>query len=323
MIKLLKNFDFTVRLLFLIALVLLSFSFLFYGAKTALAGEVKNIVVIEDSVIRAGDLFENLSESKASRVIGNAPQPGQDLILEANLLRRVAIALDISWRPVSLDNSITIRRSATLITAKTLESVIKDGLIREGLDGEFNLKITGGISDIILPHDQPGTVDIHSLRFDSARDIFEITLVAPSIDNPMSQSTLTGHIERLITIPVLNTSLTSGMIIGERDIDYINIKSAELQKDYLLNSDDIIGLTPRRVINAGKPIRTIDIQSPVLVKRGDNVSIVLTTSELELSAQGRSLQNGAKGDLVKVVNVNSNMSIEAIVTGDKVVSVRP
>lgn len=323
MIKLLKNFDFTLRLLFLIILFSLSFAFLFYGAKSALAAEIKKLVIIEESLIRAGDIFDNISEAKAARVIGNSPQPGQDLVLEASLLRRVAVALDIPWRPTSIDSHVTIRRSATLISKDQIESVIRQGLKNEGLNGEFNLLVTGGTNEIILPHNQPHSIEIHSLGFDHTRDFFEITLVAPSKANPINQITLTGHIERLITVPVLSSSLTAGMIIGKNDLDYINIKSSELQKDYVLDPADIIGLTPRRVINAGKPIRDMDIQSPVLVKRGDHVSIVLTTTELVLSAQGRSLQNGAKGDLIKVVNVNSNKSIDAIVSGDREVSVLP
>jgi flagella basal body P-ring formation protein FlgA len=117
--------------------------------------------------------------------------------------------------------------------------------------------------------------------------------------------------------------MKNGDIIGERDIDSIEIYAKELQPDMILDTETLVGMTPRRVMAPGKPVRGIDIITPELVSRGDNVTLVFDSAPLFLTAKGKALQNGGKGDMVRVVNVASNRTIEGTVTADGTVVVTP
>ena len=80
-------------------------------------------------------------------------------------------------------------------------------------------------------------------------------------------------------------------------------------------------MTPRRVIFEDKPIKIEDIEAPRIVKRGENVTMVFKEGPLVLTAQGKALEFGAKGDAIRVTNLTSSRTVEAIVTGEKEVSV--
>ena len=80
------------------------------------------------------------------------------------------------------------------------------------------------------------------------------------------------------------------------------------------------GLTPRRMIAAGKPVKANDVQAPRIVARGEAVTLIYKAGALNLTARGKALEFGAKGDVIRVVNTQSNRSIDAIVTGDQEVT---
>ena len=64
-----------------------------------------------------------------------------------------------------------------------------------------------------------------------------------------------------------------------------------------------------------------DVAAPQVVKKGDTVTVTLKTNALNLTMQGRALQNGAEGDTVRIINTASNRTVDAIVTGPQTVTV--
>ena len=59
----------------------------------------------------------------------------------------------------------------------------------------------------------------------------------------------------------------------------------------------------------------------ILVARNATVTIVLQTGSLSLSAVGRAVEEGSRGDTIRVLNVASNRQIEGTVVGPDTVSV--
>ena len=68
-------------------------------------------------------------------------------------------------------------------------------------------------------------------------------------------------------------------------------------------------------------VRTTDLQTPVVVGKNSLVTIRLETNRMQLSVQGRALEDGAAGDVVRVMNTKSNSVVNAVVvdTGSVVV----
>ena len=85
-----------------------------FGSKMAMAASLKQISVVSDDVLRLGDVFDNISRN-ADYVLGAAPKPGEDMVLNARTLYRIASAMDVEWRPATSGDSITIRREANII----------------------------------------------------------------------------------------------------------------------------------------------------------------------------------------------------------------
>lgn len=286
----------------------------------AAAANLKNLAVIEGSVIRAGDVFEGL-ERNGERILGAAPQPGKDMVLNSRTLLRIAVALDIPWRPNG-GEQIVIRRAATLIPADMMSNALHNAAANEGLDGRFELIPTAPLQGLVLPQQEAATLEVTSFRIDSARDVFTAEIVAPSLDNPLRRQSVSGKIRRLVSVPVLNTNLQNGMMISNTDIDWIDLPAERVQHDMALNAESLVGMTPRRILMSGKPVLMNDLIPPLLVKRGETVRITFTEGPITLTSEGKALQSGAKGDIIRVVSNASNRTIDAHVTSDRSVTVK-
>lgn len=321
MSRIIDNFDYIFKTTILLISLSLGALFLMAGMQSAFAAALKPITTVESPILTAGDIFDGLSEEKASTVLGTAPLPGKDMVIDSTTLYRIAAALDLNWRPAQMSDTATIRRSATLITTEHIKETLQNKIREQGVSGRFNLHFSGVPPQIVLPHNHAETFDITAIRFTQGQERFEATIAAPSADHPVSQIVVSGTIERLISVPVLKNTLRFGEVIGAQDIHWIDVPDRRVQHDILLKESEIIGMTPRRMVLAGKPLLTNDLQSPQMVSRGDIITIILKDNMMTLTAKGKALQDGAKGDLIRVVNASSNRPIAAIVSGDGQVSV--
>jgi flagella basal body P-ring formation protein FlgA len=68
-------------------------------------------------------------------------------------------------------------------------------------------------------------------------------------------------------------------------------------------------------LRPGEPVRASEVQRPVVVPKGGLVTLVLTTSGMQLTARGRALEDGGEGDAIRVANAQSHTLVEGIVSG--------
>ena len=115
--------------------------------------------------------------------------------------------------------------------------------------------------------------------------------------------------------------MAAGATIAAGDLETIKVRRDRAAPDAATDAAQLIGMTPRRPLQAEEPVRLGDVQRPVLVHRGDLVTLVLETATLRLTAQGKALEDGAINALVRVENTKSNRVIDAAVTGPGLVAV--
>ena len=287
----------------------------------SMAMGLKENVVVTANTIKLGDIFYGLPKDK-DRVLGISPRPGEKMVLNARTLLRIALALDLPWRPASSGDQVSIQRDATIIKRGMIEENIKQALVKqEGLHGSFALTIPADYSQIVLPNDQPASLDVTDISLDRYRNTLEVTIAAPSRENPIQKIHVKGSVFPLILVPVLKTNIKNGHIISADDIDFIEIREKDFVQGTIVDEQSLIGMTPRRLAVAGRPLRGNDIIAPRIISRGEYVTMVLNSGALSLTAMGKALENGSKGEIIRVVNVSSNITVQAVVTGQKQVRI--
>jgi flagella basal body P-ring formation protein FlgA len=78
--------------------------------------------------------------------------------------------------------------------------------------------------------------------------------------------------------------------------------------------NEVLGLQARRVLAAGQAFRSDDVRRPIVVTKGQTVTMQFAVPGVELMAMGRAMSEGGVGDTVTVQNPVSYRMISAIVT---------
>lgn len=311
-IRMIKYMTYALRLNMILLLTITFGSFGMTQVQKSFAANIKTLAVIEQDVIKAKDLFEGLNY-KSDTIIGPAPLPGKDMVLNARTLLRIAVALDLPWRPESGLERIVIRRAATVIPSDMIENALLETLAEKGIDGNFNVVYSDAVPSLTLPQNENASVHVGSFDYDPSNQHFSAEIIAPSLSNPIKRQYVSGKIEQIIELPVLNRALQNGQTISASDIDWIELPAYKIQNDYILDSNMLIGMTSRRMIMAGEPLKMNQIIEPILVKRGEGVIITYQSGPIQLISEGKALQNGARGERIRVVNYSSNRTIDATI----------
>jgi len=78
--------------------------------------------------------------------------------------------------------------------------------------------------------------------------------------------------------------------------------------------DEVKGMQARRMLSAGQPFRGDDVRKPIVVGKGDTVTMQFIVPGVELTAMGRAMSEGGIGDTITIQNPASYRMIAGIVT---------
>ena len=287
---------------------------------SASAATLKTDVLVAADVVTVGDIFEDAG-AHASYVLAPAPLPGKTLTLKTADLTRIANAFALDWRAQSHLEQSVIRRSGHVIGAAQIEAALIPELARK-LGANVDVQISDRTMRLYVAQETASDVSFEDLRYDAAAHKFKVSVVVTGADQRIIRHAVTGQVHKKVSVPVLSSAFVAGEMISEADIDYIQMREADLPTGILLADKQLIGMTPRRTASFGKPLQAGDLEMPKLVQKGQIVTLTLSGGGLYLSLQGKALQNGAMGDVVRILNTSSNRIVEGIVDGPQSVALQ-
>jgi flagellar basal body P-ring formation protein FlgA len=106
-----------------------------------------------------------------------------------------------------------------------------------------------------------------------------------------------------------------GEILGESDLALVDAPAGMLASNIVTKFDTLIGMQTRRALRAGESLRSDDVRRPVIVTKGQTVTMRFSAPGVELTAMGRAMSEGGVGDTVTVQNPASFRMISAVVIG--------
>jgi len=109
--------------------------------------------------------------------------------------------------------------------------------------------------------------------------------------------------------------------IDDDDLEVKAVDAAGLPADCITSPETVIGKRTRRPVDTGTVLRPDLVEFPPLVKNGDRVRIIAETSGLRISAFGQVKQKGGQGELVQVMNLDSNKVVYARVVDSHTVKI--
>ena len=297
------------KIILAMTIMLLSVAFFIGSINQAAAADLKSSVTVTEDNITLGDVYTGI-EKNASFVLAPSPEPGVSLVWDARTLNRLAKAFDLP--SVSSTTQVTIRRIATIVTPDMVKKAVLDSLADKGAKGAFEVEfINEREARIILPQDMDPSVTVTQSSYNASRRTFSATLETP--DNTTRQ--VTGMLHPLIEIPVLKTGARRGDTIGRNDVTTIAVREDFITDQMVIRPENLIGMTPKRIVRGNSPVAVSDLEKPLMVKRGELVTMELQRGPIQLSALAKALESGTSGDTIRLMNIDSKRTIEGEITG--------
>jgi flagella basal body P-ring formation protein FlgA len=116
-----------------------------------------------------------------------------------------------------------------------------------------------------------------------------------------------------VVVPVRD--IARGEIIAGSELAYGTASATQMRSGVITTMDGLSGMQARRYLRAGEMVLASDVRKPIVVTKGQTVTMTFDAPGVSLTATGRALSEGGIGESVTVVNPVSYRQIMATVTG--------
>jgi flagella basal body P-ring formation protein FlgA len=283
------------------------------------APTLRTNVIVTGPAIRLGDLFTDTGELA---IIEVAPSPalGGKTILDAAWLAARAHEQKLDWQPKSRYDQTIVERASQAVSSEAIVAELTHELANRLPAGQIELVLDTVDLRLFVPAGATPTITVDALTFDARSGRLSAYVMASAADTASERVRITGRVHRILDLPVLTRPVAPGEAITARDIETIALRGDRLSQTFVSAAADLIGKTPKRSIRPGEPVRPSDLQIPVVIRKGELVTIVLQDAALFLTAQGKALEDGAQGQAIHVSNTRSGKMLDATVTGSGAVA---
>jgi len=117
-----------------------------------------------------------------------------------------------------------------------------------------------------------------------------------------------------VRIVVPAHAIARGDTLAEGDLTYTTVDGAALMSGVPTKINEVVGLQARRMLSAGQPFRGDDVKKPIVITKGETVTMQFIVPGVELTAMGRAMSEGGVGDTVTIQNPASYRMISGVVT---------
>jgi flagella basal body P-ring formation protein FlgA len=304
----------------LLLVSLIAAPFIAKAQAEAVAPMLKSSVTVHADIVTFGDLFDHAGLHSEKSVF-YAPPLGTSGQVSVNAIQKSLERLDINSVDFAGLQDITIKRPAIQLEQDVFDEIIKEALLNKtgSVERLLNINIDSYPESVLAPANVKTPVSLKHLNYSDATNRFTAHL---SVSNNSTDIVITGRAVQMAEALTVTSHKSAGDIIRNRDLKIMQVPENRLPYNgYITDRSQLIGKAVSRHLRAGSFIQTSDIQDPILINRNDIVTVVFQSGQLSLTVLGRALDEGAKGETIRILNLQSKRTIAASVLKAGTVSV--
>jgi flagella basal body P-ring formation protein FlgA len=269
---------------------------------------------VTGDTIHIGDIFSGAG-AHAGDPVAAAPAPGTRVTYNATWLGAIAREHHLTWQPSSDFDQTSVERATRTIDADTVAQRILGEIAPTAQTGDASVQLDNPGLRFIVPAEASDTMALDGLTIDPRTGRFTVFVTAPPNAANAQRQRVSGRVVYQETIAVPSRGMSIGDVFGPNDVTLVKLPRDHIVPDAVTSAQALIGKAARRILTAGETVRAGDIGEPVVIRKGDLVTIELDTGSMQLTAQGKALDDGALGAAIRVSNTQSNRTIDAQVAG--------
>ena len=276
-------------------------------------------LVLGDIAAVSGDSPERVKLLKELK-LGDVPAPGTTVFmnpasLEPKLIATHADFSDITW---SVPDNFKITTSSQPVSGRQIADLAQRHLNQAAMGA--TLAVVDIPADIQAP---VGKLELTpeiagAIRYNGPTTV-NVTVRAEG--RSFVKVPVQFEVRRFLDVVVAAANLNAGEILSEQSLRLDRVDAGKLPAGYLTELSKAVGLQIRYAVAPGGILYEKALSRPILVKQGEIIRLTARIGELEISAAGIALSQGAAGDLVRVQNSTTKKILTGRVQEDKSVLV--
>ena len=203
----------------------------------------------------------------------------------------------------------------TSVSAADILPTIEAALMARCASADVRVEIEK--PQVAITLDENGEARFDSVSYNPSSGRFLIRAKSLSGGAP---SVIAGRASSPVRLPVLAQGIARDAVITENDIVWVETTGVNASL-YIGDPVALVGMSARRDLKPGQPLRSTDVAAPIAFKRGDIITMIIEAPGMRLSHRGIAMETGAIGDLVDVKNAASERIVKGIVVDRNVVRI--
>lgn len=212
-------------------------------------------------------------------------------------------------------------REILVLGTPEVSQAVKKEFADQGFGEEIELEFFGGQTEFVLNDADVAKVMISGLDISEGQNKFTAKAEVFADGKPVAQTKLYGRYFVITEVMLPIRDIAKDSIIKKEDLILSSLRANRLREDMLTQENDLVGKQAVRLIKANKPIQKKDIKDEVLIKKGQAVTAVYQRDKLQIMLKLEALEDGAKGQFIKLLNTRSGKEVAAKVIDRSMVEV--
>lgn len=269
-----------------------------------------------EHIVTVGDFYENAG-SVADTPLFRSPDLGTTGSVPADLVARRAKAAGLENASTDGLEKVSVYRRADVYDAERLASIIADNLAsRDATLSPDDLEITffRTPSSFKVSATTVDPIIVDNVLWSRSNNRFNVVLRL-DVGGSFSRLELSGYAMETVEVLALARPIGKGDIIRDGDFTHVRLAKSLVPANVIHDKTEVIGLAARQRTKANVPLMRQNFERPILVARGDKVTLAYHLPGMKLTTRGQAVVEGAIGDVIDVMNTQSRRIVQAEVIG--------
>jgi flagella basal body P-ring formation protein FlgA len=248
--------------------------------------------------------------------IGEAPLAGSEKFIDPaqlrNYLIRVIESQGVNSSDVTLDipDQIIVKRESVRITQEQIEAIFRK-YVSEDSPWKQEDVVVQRIHYSGLPTIPTGPMTYEVIPGSKQKYIGNVTA---SIDfyvygEKVRTLGVAGRVEVHQNVFIAARPLRQNEMITRADLELQKVNITDAADQYAMRPDQVENRRVLRNLGVHQPLELKDLDKPLVLKRGDPVTIVFDLPGLQVTAKGQVNVDAGVGDTLAVTNVSSKKTV--------------
>lgn len=215
----------------------------------------------------------------------------------------------------------SVSAKALTLELDDIVEAIRAEFVEQGFDDNVELELFGGQTKFDLGDISDAKILLSNFSAIEDDDKFTVDAEIFADGKSVTTTKLVGRYFILEKILVLTKDIAKDEIIKKENLTQIIIRSNRLRDDVVKEENNLLGKQAIRTIKKGKPITSRDIRDKIVIKKGQMIMVVYKNKGLQITSKMEAIEDGAKGQRIRLINNKSNKEVVGRVVDKNMVEV--